>query len=126
MKTSHRTITILGAALVSLLLTGCTSVGRVGLVTRGSADPGGLLKGQRRFHEVGPAEARSCRFLALGLIPGGNGDIQSAADKALAKSGGDALINVTTANSLYGFLPIYNVLSVGCTTVKGTAIAFND
>ncbi|MBI5209143.1 MAG: hypothetical protein HY927_04125 [Elusimicrobia bacterium] len=119
-------VTIAAALAVALLLDGCTSVGRVGLLTRGSADPGGLLKGQRHFHEVGPAEARSCRFLALGLIPAGNGDIQAAADKALAKSGGDALINVTTANSLYGFIPVYNVLSVGCTTVKGTAIAFND
>ena len=126
MRPPSKTITILAAAIVSLLLAGCTSVGRVGLVTRGAADPGELLKGRKPFHEVGPSEARSCRFLALGLIPGGDADIQTAADKALRKSGGDALINVTTANSLYGFLPIYNVLSIGCTTVKGTAIAFNE
>ncbi|MBI5623989.1 MAG: hypothetical protein HY924_09440 [Elusimicrobia bacterium] len=125
MRTSPKAVAMLAAVLASLLLVGCTSVGRVGIVTRGSADPGALLKGQRFFHEVGPAEARACRFLALGIIPGGNADIQEATDKALDKTGGDALINVTTANSLYAFLPIYNVLSVGCTTVKGTAIAYD-
>jgi hypothetical protein len=42
----------------------------------------------------------------------------------LASSGGDALVNVSTATSLYGFVPVYNVFSFTCTTVKGTAIKF--
>jgi hypothetical protein len=34
------------------------------------------------------------------------------------------LINVTTSSSLYGFIPVYNILSFTCTTVKGIAVKF--
>jgi hypothetical protein len=43
---------------------------------------------------------------------------------ALTKVEGDALINVTVSNSLYGFVPIYNVFSYTCTDVNGIAIKF--
>ena len=45
-------------------------------------------------------------------------------EKALAASGGDAIINASVETSLYGFLPIYNVFTFTCTTVKGVAIKF--
>jgi hypothetical protein len=47
-----------------------------------------------------------------------------AVDEALAKSGGDALINVSVTTSLYGFIPLYNIFSFTCTTVRGVAIKF--
>jgi hypothetical protein len=43
-------------------------------------------------------------------------------DKALAPSGGDALVNVTVSNSLYTFIPIYNLFSYACTEVRGIAV----
>lgn len=46
-----------------------------------------------------------------------------AAIVGIVASSGDALVNVSTSSSLYGFIPIYNVLSFTCTTVRGTAIA---
>jgi bacteriorhodopsin len=45
-------------------------------------------------------------------------------DLALGQKGGDALLNVSIETSLYGFIPIYNVYSFTCTTVKGIAIRF--
>ncbi len=111
--------------LISLLaLAGCTSVGSLGLITKSSADPYQTIKKSNSYKTVGYAEGQACRYFALAVIPWGNSDIQTAVDKALASSGGDALINVTTATSLYGFVPIYNVFSFTCTTVKGTAIKF--
>lgn len=47
-----------------------------------------------------------------------------AVDKALEATGGDALLNVSAESSLYGFIPIYNVYTFTCTTVRGTAIKF--
>ena len=41
---------------------------------------------------------------------------------ALADTGGDAILNASVTTSLYGFIPIYNVLSFTCTTVQGIAI----
>ena len=72
--------------------------------------------------DLGPAEGQACRYFIIAVVPWGNSDVQTAVDKALAPSGGDALVNVTTSTSLYGFIPVYNVLSFTCTTVKGTAI----
>jgi hypothetical protein len=44
--------------------------------------------------------------------------------KALQESGGDALMNVTTSSSLYGFAPLFNVFSFTCTSIRGTAVKF--
>jgi len=109
---------------ILLVFTGCTSVGSLGLITKSSVDPIATVKDSHSVRTLGPAEGRACRYFALAVIPWGNSDIQAAVDKALAPSGGDALVNVTTATSLYGFVPIYNVFSFTCTTVKGTAIKF--
>jgi hypothetical protein len=62
----------------------------------------------------------------IALVPFGDSTVSTAVDRALAASGGDALLNVNVSSSLYGFVPIYNVLSFTCTEVKGTAIQFVD
>jgi hypothetical protein len=110
--------------LTALLLFGCSSVGTLGVVTKSTGDPGAMLRNGQPYKELGPVEGSSCRFFLLGVIPWGNGTLSSAADDALEKVKGDALINVTVSNSLYGFLPIYNIFAFTCADVKGIAISF--
>jgi hypothetical protein len=104
------------------ILTGCTSTGTLGLVTKSGSDPGALLREPRSYRDLGPATGSSCRYFLLAIAPWGDGTFSSAVEEALTKSGGDALLNVTVSNSLYGFIPIYNVFTYQCTTVAGTAI----
>ena len=85
-------------------------------------DPGKLLRDPHSYHELGPAEGQACRFFVLAIIPFGDSTFSMALDHALEKSGGNALVNVSTSSSLYGFVPIYNILSFTCTTVQGIAI----
>ena len=40
----------------------------------------------------------------------------------MQRAGADALLNVSTSSSLYGFIPLLNVFSFTCTTVSGTAV----
>ncbi len=109
--------------ILSLLaLGGCVSVGSLGVITKSSVDPASVLKTGHSVRELGPAEGQACRYFVIAVIPFGNSDVQTAVDKALAPTGGDALVNVTTSSSLYGFIPVYNVFSFTCTTVKGTAV----
>jgi hypothetical protein len=116
-----RLIKLMG--LLSLLsLMGCVSVGSLGVITKSSVDPVSLLKTGHTVKDLGPAEGQACRFFIIAVIPWGNSDVQTAVDKALAPTGGDALVNVTTSSSLYGFIPVYNVLSFTCTSVKGSAV----
>jgi hypothetical protein len=105
-----------------ILLTGCSSTGNLGVVVRSSADPISILRTGNNFQDLGFTEGQACRHFFLAIIPWGNSDFQKAVDIALERTGGDALVNVTTESSLYGFIPIYNVYSFTCTTVKGTAI----
>ena len=107
-----------------LLISGCSTTGTLGIVTKSSANPSALLTEDTRFEELGPAEGQACRHFLLAVIPFGKSDMTAAVDDALQESGGDALINVSTESSLYGFIPIYNVYSFTCTTVKGTAVKF--
>lgn len=111
-------------ACAVLMLSGCTSVGTLGLVTKPSGDPGALLRGARSYKELGPASGSSCRYFLLAIVPWGDGTFSTAVEEALAKSGGDALLNVTVSSSLYGFIPIYNFFSYACTDVRGIAIKF--
>lgn len=115
-----RTLVVLGAALLS----GCTSVGNLGIVTKPSADNAQRFRSGVDFEELGPVEASACRHFVLAVIPFGDSSFSTAVDKALAVKGGDALINVTVASSLYGFIPIYNVYSFTCTSVSGVAVKF--
>lgn len=110
--------------LISIILFGCTSVGTLGIVTKSSGDPGAVLRYGQSYKELGPVEGESCRYFLLGVAPWGDATFSTAVDKALTKSGGDALINVTVTNSLYGFVPIYNVFDYTCTNVKGIAIKY--
>ncbi len=114
----------LGLLLLCVLASGCSSTGRLGLLTKSSANPAELLESAQEFEELGLTEGRGCRHFVIGIIPFGNSDIEEAVNDALKKTGGDALINVSTETSLYGFIPIYNVYAFTCTTVKGTAIKF--
>ena len=114
-----------GCLIGLLAVAGCTSVGSLGLITKSSADPIATIRKGAAYKSLGSAEGQACRYFLLAVIPWGNSDIQVAVAKALSTSGGDALINVTTSTSLYGFVPIYNVFSFTCTTVKGTAIKFD-
>jgi len=111
-------------ALLPLILSGCTSVGTLGVVTKSTVNPAAVFKEAQSYKEIGQVKDESCRFFLLGVIPWGNGTFAQAADNALEKTGGDALINVTVTNSLYGFIPVYNVFSYTCTEIIGTAIKF--
>ena len=113
-----------GLFVVIFVLTGCTSVGNLGIVTKPSADAASLLKSGRVYKELGPAEGEACRHFLLAIIPWGDSSFSTAVNNALAEKGGDALVNVTVSSSLYGFIPIYNVYSYTCTTVKGIAVKF--
>jgi hypothetical protein len=108
----------------ALLLTGCTSVGTLGIVTKSTGDPGAMLRNAQPYKELGPVKGEACRYFLLGVIPWGNATLSTAVDNALSNVGGDALINVTVSNSLYGFVPIYNVFAYTCTDVNGIAIKF--
>ncbi len=115
---------ILCLLVVSLSLAGCTSVGTIGLVTKSNADPGALLKNAQSYKELGTVEGEACRYFLLAIVPWGDATFSTAVDEALKKAGGDALLNVTVTNSLYGFIPIYNVFTYTCTSVKGVAIKY--
>lgn len=110
--------------LLICLSTGCSTTGILGMVTKSSADPASLLKNTQGYEELGQAEGKACRHFILAIIPFGQSDMAKAVDNALEKTGGDALLNVSTESSLYGFIPIYNVYTFTCTTVKGIAIKF--
>jgi hypothetical protein len=110
--------------LMTLVVTGCSSSGTLGIVTRSSADAGELLKSGRSYQDLGLAEGSACRHFVLAIIPWGDSTFSAAVEDALQKKSGDALINVTVTSSLYGFIPIYNVYSYTCTEVKGVAVKF--
>lgn len=122
----HRQQSLLATfAIVTMALfaTGCTSVGNVGLMVRSAANPLEVARAGS-FRELGYVQATDCRYLIIGVLPLGNADPGHVLDKALASSGADALLNVSTSNSHYGFVPIYNVFSITCTSLSGTAIKF--
>lgn len=124
---------------VSLMLIGCTSTGNLGLMAKPTASPGELLSLEEPYRELGPVEGRACRYFLLSLFPLGDSSITTAMERALdgeqnddaiadedPREVGDAMLNVSVTTSLYGFFPIYNVLSFTCTTVKGVAVKFAD
>jgi len=113
-----------GMACLGLLffLVGCSSTANHGIMTRPMSDSVGLVESAHTITEIGPTSGRVCRFFLLNVIPWGNSTTGAAMEKALSFSGGDALLNVSVTTSLYGFVPIYNVLSYTCTTVSGVAV----
>ena len=113
----------MSVGLLILTLAGCTSVGSVGLMVKSGANPLDLAR-SGSFRDLGYVEDGSCRYLIIGVLPLGNADPGYVLDKALQSKGADALLNVSTSNSHYGFVPIYNVFSITCTELRGTAIKF--
>jgi hypothetical protein len=109
---------------IAVMVTGCTSVGHLGIVTKASANNADRLKSGVAFEELGSAEGSACRHFVIAVIPFGDSTFSSAVEDALAQRGGDALLNVTVTSSLYGFVPIYNVYSFTCTSVQGVAVKF--
>ena len=116
--------TQIAVLLLVIFASGCSSTGTLGIVTKSSANPAALLQSAQGFEELGLTEGKGCRHFVLAIIPFGNSNFEEAVNNALKKTGGDALINVSTTSSLYGFIPLYNVYSFTCTTVRGTAIKF--
>jgi|SRR5712691_4123587 len=116
-------VALVTACMVVVSLSGCTSVESAGLMVKQAANPLELARGGS-FRELGSVEATACRSLIVGVLPLGNADPGHVLEKALASTGADALLNVATSNSHYGFVPVYNVFSITCTTLKGTAIKF--
>lgn len=121
-----------GLLTVTILATlvGCSSVDNVGLITGARGDPGSLLTNNQSYTELGPVNGKACRYFLLGIIPWGDSTPSKAMENALASSEGDAvegdaLINASIETSLYGFIPLYQVFSFTCTTVKGVAIKFD-
>ena len=110
--------------VLAIMAAGCTSVGHLGIVTKAAANNADTLKSGVAFEEIGPAEGSACRHFLVAVIPFGDATFSSAVEDALAQRGGDALLNVTVTNSLYGFVPIYNVYSFTCTSVQGVAVKF--
>ena len=114
----------LALIVLVIFLAGCTSTGTLGIIAKSSANPAKLLQSAQDFEELGLTEGEACRHFVLAIIPFGNSNLEEAVNKALEKTGGDALINVSTTSTLYGFIPFYNVYSYTCTTVRGIAIKF--
>jgi len=119
----HPQLAVIFACILGCFVAGCTSVGSAGLMVRSAANPIELARAGS-FRDLGPVEATDCRYLIIGVLPLGNADPGHVLEKALTSKGADALLNVSTSNSHYGFVPIYNVFSITCTSLRGTAIKF--
>ncbi len=105
-------------------LLGCASTGNLGIISKTTGDPGSLFSSPHPYKEMGPIKGEACRYILLGIIPWGDSTVTTAVNEALAKSGGDALINLSVTSSLYTFIPIYNIFCYTCTSVEGIAIKF--
>ena len=115
-------ILVLIMIAVSLGLTGCSSTGTLGIITKSTSDPGQLLNTKTEYQELGPVEGKACRPFVFAGAPWGRSDVTAAVDKALETTGGDAIINASMESNLYGFVPVYNMYSFTCTTVQGIAV----
>lgn len=114
-------------ALLLVLLTltaGCASTRNVGMIAKSTADPGAVISTAHPYKSLGPTRAQACRYFLLGIIPWGDSTVATAVDKALTRTGGDALINASVTTGLYGFIPLYNIFCFTCTSVEGVAIAY--
>jgi hypothetical protein len=97
------------------------------MIAKDSANVPNLLHRGLVYEEHGLVKGSACHYHVLFFfIPFGHSDISAALDDALADSGSDALIGVTTGKWYAGLpLPlIRSLFDVSCTTVTGTAIKF--
>lgn len=106
---------------------GCSTEGRLGMITASSVNVSNLLQVGQEYEEQGLVKGRACHYHVL-LIPFGNSDISVALDDALADRGSDALIHVTTSKWYAGLpLPMLGSLfDMSCSTVSGTAVKFEN
>ena len=107
---------------VVMMALGCSSTATHSIIARQMADIGSVIEEARAYTEIGPVEARRCRYFFVNVFPWGDSTTVAAMEKALRGTGGNAILNASVTTSLYGFFPIYNVLSFTCTTVKGIAV----
>lgn len=118
-----RIICIMGLLLV---VSGCSTTSHMGVMTAQDSNPEAMLRNANDYERMGHVEGDSCRFFALGIAPWGDSTPAAAIEDALSGTDADAVINGSTTTSLYGFVPIYNIFSFTCTTVRGTAIKVSD
>lgn len=109
MKLFYLMCVMAGVALIS----GCNSVVSIAPSTT-------PITAKDTYTKLGYTNGRSTTFLLLGFPFGPDSPSRSARDSAIAKSGGNALIEVTEDYN------VVNLLVVGFywTTVEGTAIKF--
>ena len=118
---------------LSMLLTlsglmGCGATeGKLGIITTSSTNFVRLLSEGQPYDDRGYAKGSACHYHVL-LIPFGNSDISLALDDALADTGSDAVIHVTTSKWVAGipFPLVRSLFEMSCTTVEGTAIKFQS
>jgi hypothetical protein len=108
--------------IVGMIGLACSSTATHGILSRQVVDVGSIIEESHTYEEIGPVEGRRCRFFLLNIIPWGDSTTGAAMEKALSNTGGNAVVNAAVTTSLYGFVPIYNVLSFSCTTVRGVAV----
>ena len=108
-------------------LLGCSTEGKLGMITTSSANVPNLLHLGQAYEERGSVKGRACHYHVL-LISFGNSDISVALDNALSDTGSDALIHATTSKWYAGLpLPVIgSPFDLSCTTVTGTAIKFQS
>jgi len=117
---------LLAPTLVGVLL-GCSTEGKLGMITASSVNVSNLLQVGQEYEEHGSVKGRACHYHVL-LVPFGNSDISVALGDALADTGSDAVIHATTSKWYAGFpVPMLGSLfDMSCTTVAGTAIKFQN
>lgn len=110
----------MAAVLLAVFFSGCSTVGKVGLITKEGV---GLAEVTASKHQdLGPVQGKACRYIWIGLFSSGDNTTSKALQIALEKSGGNALKDVTEKKSLYHWIYPYSVLTVACTAVQGTAV----
>lgn len=118
---------LFGCLITLIALAACSTSGQLSMIAKRDVDATSLLKAGRAYQTLGPAEGKACHYLLL-FVPLGDSDISKAVDDALAPSGGDALLYVTTEKE-YRTLPspyffLLPIFERACTSVKGTAVRF--
>lgn len=106
--------TLVAASALALGLGGCVTY--PGGIT-GSTVP--LNPGS--YTEIGEASGSTWGMHLLGILPISEASPQTALDRALTSSGGDALIQTTVVMRIY---PLF-ILNLYQTQVEGTAVTIN-
>ncbi|TKB73397.1 MAG: hypothetical protein E8D45_09445 [Nitrospira sp.] len=120
------TLRLFACLIMLTTLSACSTSGQLSMIAKSGVDAITLLTSGRAYQTLGPAEGKACHYLLL-FVPLGDSDISKAVDDALAPSGGDALLHVTTEKkyvTLPSFVYLLPIFERTCTSVKGTAVRF--